>query len=140
MAREEEEEIAASETMLFCVSIARNNKGTASRPHRHIMLTGLIHEALVFTTGAMAMVLVLLAPTPVANLVTFPSFPFPFPASAYGDDVGASMALGHRAAHFYDDTDVLYTIDQRITGWDARRVEWLRLHNPCWLMPAAAVA
>lgn len=134
-AYEEEEEIAALETMLFCVSATRNNKGTASRPHEHVMLTGRIHEALVFTTDAVATVLVLLVPTLVPNLVTFPFFPSPFLASSYGDDVGTNTGPGSSGCTFYDDTEVLYT-----TRWDARRAEWLHLHHPRRLMPAAAAA
>lgn len=121
--------MAASEIAPFCISAASNSKGAAPRPHGHVVLAGRLHEALVFAAGAVAAVLVLLgvasflAPTPVPNLVASP-----FSASAY---YGAAAGAGPRSGRtFYDDPEVSYTVDRRLTRWDARRAEWLRLHYP----------
>ncbi|KAM0841633.1 hypothetical protein ACQ4PT_058897 [Festuca glaucescens] len=122
----------ASESTPFCVSGAGGPKGgAAAKPHGHVVLPGRVHDALIFAAGAAAAVLLLLgtasflSPTPVPNLVALRS-----PAVS----VSVSSAASHGLAPgrtFYDDPDLSYAVGRRhLTGWDAKRAQWLRLHYP----------
>ncbi|XP_062197269.1 probable glycosyltransferase 6 [Phragmites australis] len=96
----------APEAAPFGVSAARK-----ATPHGHVVLAGRARDALVFAAGAAAAVLVVLASASV--LASGPSLlPAVFPAA--------------ETRTFYDDPEVAYTVDRRITGWDAKRAEWLR--------------
>ncbi|KAM0841635.1 hypothetical protein ACQ4PT_058897 [Festuca glaucescens] len=124
--------LMASESTPFCVSGAGGPKGgAAAKPHGHVVLPGRVHDALIFAAGAAAAVLLLLgtasflSPTPVPNLVALRS-----PAVS----VSVSSAASHGLAPgrtFYDDPDLSYAVGRRhLTGWDAKRAQWLRLHYP----------
>ncbi|KAL5203729.1 hypothetical protein ABZP36_008600 [Zizania latifolia] len=142
--------MAASETTPFCVS-AKGVGGAAAaglgaRPHGHVGMAGRVHDALVFAAGAVVAVLVLLAtgsflaPVSVPNLVAFRSFPASGSApSAMDADVGVGGGPAAVGRTFYDDSRVSYAVDERrITGWDARRAEWMRLRYPRGLNATAA--
>jgi hypothetical protein len=121
----------ASESAPFCVSGAGGGKGgAAAKPHGHVLLAARVHDAFVFAAGAVAAVILLLgtssflSPAPLPNLVASRS-----PAVSV-----SSSAASHGVAPgrtFYDDPDLSYAVGRRrLTGWDAKRAQWLRLHYP----------
>ncbi|KAL6654130.1 hypothetical protein ACP70R_007595 [Stipagrostis hirtigluma subsp. patula] len=105
-------------------SEAGARKGAPSGPG------GRARDALVFLAGAAVAVLVLLgAPSVLLGApsvlgpapVVLPSLPaafLPSRAAAPGPDAAALT--------FYDDPELAYTVDRRVTGWDAKRAAWLR--------------
>ncbi|KAF0909360.1 hypothetical protein E2562_035521 [Oryza meyeriana var. granulata] len=138
--------MAASETAPFGVSAAYKGGGGAAgaRAHGHLVMAGRVHDALVFAAGAVAAVLVLLAtasfmsPMPVTNLVAFRS-PVSVSTSALDADVGSNGGPDAAGRTFYDDSRVSYAVgERRITGWDAKRAEWMRLRYPRGLNATAA--
>ncbi|PNT63497.1 probable glycosyltransferase 6 [Brachypodium distachyon] len=127
----------ASESAPFCLSGTGGGKGAAAA---RAALAGRFHDALVFAAGAAAAVLVLLctasflSPSPVPSIVSFPAFPS-VPSSsplagAGGDDDDGVLAADRRRT-FYDDPELSYAVGggRRLTGWDAKRAEWLRIHG-----------
>ncbi|AQK57543.1 probable glycosyltransferase 6 [Zea mays] len=96
--------MAASEA----AASAASKKGVApARPSR-------ARDLVVFATGVAAAVLAFVGPASVlapgrAGLV---AFPVPGPAD------------GPRT--FYDDPELSYALGRRVTGWDAKRAQWLR--------------
>ncbi|KAK1648836.1 hypothetical protein QYE76_066641 [Lolium multiflorum] len=133
----------ASESTSFCVSSGPGGPkvSAAAKPHGHVVLPGRVHDALIFAAGAVAAVLLLLgtasflSPTPVPNLVALRS-----PAVS----VSVSSAASHGIAPgrtFYDDPNLSYAVGRRhLTGWDAKRAQWLRLHYPRGLNASGGAA
>ncbi|KAL6842911.1 hypothetical protein ACP4OV_027224 [Aristida adscensionis] len=80
-------------------------------------------DGLVFLAGAAAAALVLLGapsvPGPAARIGASSLLLLP-PYAAAVDPVTAAVRT------FYDDPELAYTVDRRVTGWDAKRAEWLR--------------
>ncbi|KAL6654790.1 hypothetical protein ACP70R_008255 [Stipagrostis hirtigluma subsp. patula] len=90
-----------------------------ARAHPHGGGGGRARDALVFAAGAAAAVVALLVVPSVlgpAPGVSLPAAGF-FPA-ATGPEAAART--------FYDDPELAYTVDRRVTGWDAKRARWLR--------------
>jgi hypothetical protein len=131
--------MAASETASFCVkggSAAAAGACGGPRPHGHLVLPAgrATREALAFAAGAVAAALVLLcsasvlAPTPVPNAVV--SIPLSSTSSSShshaATPTAAVAALGKGPRTFYDDPSLSYSVNGRLTGWDAKRASWLR--------------
>ncbi|PVH34350.1 hypothetical protein PAHAL_8G202500 [Panicum hallii] len=121
----------ASEAAAFCASAAKGGAAGAGGgprpPHGRLVLpAGRAREAVAFAAGAVAAALALallcspsvLAPTPVPNIVTIPS------SSHTAGPAAAAVGKGPRT--FYDDPSLSYSVRGRVTGWDAKRAEWLR--------------
>ncbi|XP_065000643.1 probable glycosyltransferase 7 [Musa acuminata AAA Group] len=106
-------------------SSARTSKGLMTRRSSK---PSLFSDGLVFAGGAGVALLVFWVVSTFFSAVTVvdPSaFPFSVSSSAAFPDLHDRDPPG---ATFYDDPSVSYTIDRPLTGWDAKRRDWLRLH------------